>query len=128
MTTRVKVALVRAYRLLPWRPRCRCNHPDGSCSERGLVMARAGVPLVLLLSVALACAGQTPDYNPLCGTGNNCTGTGKCEWPNSNSCPGQNPDNPPPAQPPAGGSGGDGPNSGHSPCPPGTFGAGTDNC
>jgi hypothetical protein len=126
--TAIKVALVRAYRLLPWRPKCQCNPGGQSCSERGLALARAGVPLVLLLSVALACAGQTPDYNPLCGTGNDCTGTGKCEQPNSGACPGQNPqypNSPPPAAPPPVSGNG---NSGHSPCPPGTIGAGTDNC
>jgi hypothetical protein len=127
--SRLYVALIRAYRLLPWRPKCRCSHPDGkSCSEWGIAAAAAGTPLVILLSVALAC-GQAPDYNPLCGTGNDCTGTGKCEQPNSGACPGQNPQ--PPQNPPApvntSGSGSD-PNSGHAPCPPGSIGYPSDDC
>jgi hypothetical protein len=52
--------LIRAYRLIPFRPKCRCNHADGrSCSRRTLDLALAGGATLGIVAAAAAGCGNT---------------------------------------------------------------------
>lgn len=50
----MKITMIRLYRMIPFRPKCQCGHPE-SCSEFGLALAKAGATLGLLATVALSC-------------------------------------------------------------------------